>query len=113
MPNEVGHLPAGDPRRDLDHQDPTVRMGDQLWKADAVAQAESEQRALDELLGSRRCVLVERGRVRVDPADRKALAGRPQAIGERQLRDDAVANDRHRVHLDAVDELLDDHLPAV
>src|SRR4051812_5672607 len=70
-------------------------------------------RSLNEGLRLRSPRLVERGGIGVDPTYGEALSGRPQAIRERQLRHDPVADDRHRVHLDTVDELLDDHLAAV
>ena len=50
----------------------------------------------------------DRGRVDVDPADAEADARRAQAVGEREERGLAAPRDDDPVHLDAVDELLQD-----
>jgi len=51
VPDEVGHLPAGDPRRDLDHEHALV--GDeQLRERDSVAQPERAQGPAVALLGA-------------------------------------------------------------
>ena len=61
-------------------------------------------------LGERQLVAVDRCRVDVDPADAEADPGRAQAVREREDRSLAAARDDDAVHLDAVDERLDDCL---
>ena len=110
MPREIGHLAAGDPRRDLDDAALAVRRDDHLRERDAVAQAERVDRGDGRLLRARERVAEERRRVEVRPPDAEADARRAQAVGERQQLDLAVPRDREPVQLEPVVERLDDRL---
>ena len=108
--HEVGHLASRDPGRDLDDGDRAVRMGDQLRERDPVAKAEHLDGARRDALRELELVAVGRGGVDVDPADAEADPGRPQPVGERHHLGGAAAGDHDAVHLDAVDEALEDAL---
>ena len=110
MPDEVGHLTAGDAGGNLDHLHAAVGSGHQLWEGDARAEAERLDRVQDELLGHRQAGPVQRRRIEMDPADGEADAGRAEPVRKRQQLHFAVTDDGHCVHLDPVQELLDDHL---
>ena len=62
VPHEIGHLAAGNARRDLDDGDRAVGMGDQLREGDPVTQAQRLHRADRGVLGLLELVAVERGR---------------------------------------------------
>ena len=108
--DEVGHLAAGDPGRDLDDGDRAVGVRDQLREGDPVAEPEHLDGAGRDALRELELVAVGRGRVDVDPADAEADAGRSQPVRERHDLGRAAAGDHDPVHLDAVDEPLEDAL---
>ena len=109
---EVGHLPAGDPRRDLDDAALAVGRDDQLRERDPVPQAERVNRRDGGLLRARELIAEQRRRVEVRPPDAEADPRRPQPVGQRQQLDLAVARDREPVQLEPVVERLDDRLAA-
>jgi len=108
VPHEVGHLAARDSRGDLDDGHASVRSRDELGKRDARAQAEGSDGVDGDLARAPKLLSVCRGWVDVHPADPEADSWRPQSIREREQRGLSVPDDDHSVHLDAVDELLDD-----
>ena len=110
--DEVGHLAARDPRRALDDEHAAVRMRDQLRECDARLQAERAHGVRRDALRLLELVAVDGRRVDVDPADAEPDAGRPQPVGERQRDRLAGAREHDAVHLDPLDELLEDRLAA-
>ena len=108
MAHEVGHLTAGDPGGDLDDGDPPIGCGDELGKRDPVPQAESPDRLDGDLSRAPQLVAVRGRWIDVHPPDPESDARRPQAIRERQERRLTASGDDDPVHLDAVDELLQD-----
>ena len=92
--DEVGHLPARDPRRALDDEHAAVRMRDQLRECDARLQAERAHGARRDALRLLELVAVDGRRVDVDPADAEPDAGRPAPVRERQ--GDRLAGARER-----------------
>src|SRR5207253_3796180 len=112
MTHEIRHLPAGDPRRALDDDDAAVRPGDQLWERDARAESERVDRVHGYALRFVETVAVHGRRVDVDPPDAEPDPRRTQPVRERQRNRLAVAGDHDSVHLDALDELLEDRLPG-
>ena len=108
--HEVGHLPAGDARRDLDDTHRAVVVDEQLREGDAVASPSARTACAATCSAALERVAVDRRRVDVDPADAEADAGRAQPVGERERRDLAVARDGDAVQLERVVEALDDRL---
>ena len=110
--HEVGHLPARDPRRDLDDRHRPVGVGDQLRKGDPVAEAEHLDGPCGNVLRALQLVAVDGGRIDVDPADPEADPGRSEPVGERHDLGHALARDHDPVHLRSLDEALEDALLA-
>ncbi len=109
--NEVGHLAAGDPRRDLDDGHAAVGRRDQLRERDPVAEPERRRRlarpsARRARAGPSRSTPGRRGSSRRRSRSRPAAAGR-RASASRGL---AAARDDDPVHLRALDEPLEDRL---
>ena len=100
QPDEVGHLPARDPRRALDDDDAPVACRDQLREARSRPEAERVHGVRGDALRLLELLRRDRRRVDVDPADAEADPRRPQAVGERQRDRLAVARDHDPVHLD-------------
>ena len=88
----------------------SVRVRDQLREGDPVPEPEHLDGPRRHPLRERELVAVGRRRVDVDPADAEADARRPQPVGERHDLGGAAAGDHDAVHLDALDEPLDDAL---
>ena len=109
--DEVGHLPARDPRGDLDDPDLAVVGDDQLRERDAVLEAERAHCLNGGPLGCLEPVGEERRRIPVDPADAEAHARRPEPVGQREHLGLAVAGDHDPVELEAVEKPLENRLP--
>ena len=88
----------------------SVRVRDQLGEGDPVPEPEHLDGPRRHPLRERELIAVGGRRVDVDPADAEADAGRPQPVGERHDLGGAAAGDHDAVHLDALDEALDDAL---
>ena len=107
---QIGHLPAGDPRGDLDDERPAVVGDDQLRERDPVPQAQRAHGPQRDALRLLERVAEEPGGIGVDPADPEPDAVGAQAVGEQQRIRLPAARDHQPVQLEAVGEFLEDRL---
>ena len=110
MEGQIGHLPAGDPRGDLDDERPAVVGDDQLRERDPVPQAQRAHGPQRDALRLLERVAEEPGGIGVDPADAEPDAVGAQPVGEQQRIRLPAARDHQPVQLEAVGEFLEDRL---